>query len=193
MRELRIDRQLMDAKGHAKLKVFIFIFIAWLHTWPGVTRSQTPRFISFIADTHIGYCITTSPDGKNVYAGGAFTLAAFERSDSDTLRLLQIFNNDHRDADGIHHIIDLVVTPDGRFLYAVEINNQSLLLFARDTNTGKLNLLDVFRDEAFASIYQAIPFEESNFKRSKNSCGAVSSEEPAELGCCEPPHNSSLN
>lgn len=164
MRELRIDRQLMDAKGHAKLKVLIFVFIAWLHTWSGVTQSQTPRFISFIADTHIGYCITASPDGKNVYAGGAFTLAAFARSDSDTLRLLQIFNNDHRDADGIHHIIDLVVTPDGRFLYAVEINNQSLLLFARDTNTGKLNLLESFSDGAFASLYVGIPFEEGNYK-----------------------------
>lgn len=36
--------------------------------------SQSAGFVSYIADTHLGYSITCSPDGKNVYAGGAFTL-----------------------------------------------------------------------------------------------------------------------
>lgn len=126
--------------------------------------SQSAGFVSYIADTHLGYSITCSPDGKNVYAGGAFTLVAFTHNADHSLTTLQVLNNDVADTRGIHNIIDLVVTPDGRFLYAVEIINQSLLLFSRDTSTGEITLVESFRDSAFTSFYQTIPFVEYNYE-----------------------------
>ncbi|KAA0229865.1 T9SS C-terminal target domain-containing protein [candidate division KSB1 bacterium] len=126
--------------------------------------SQPAGFVSYIADTHLGYSITCSPDGKNVYAGGAFTLVAFAHNADHSLTTLQVLNNDVADIRGIHNIIDLAVTPDGRFLYAVEIINQSLLLFSRDTSTGEITLVESFRDSAFTSFYQTIPFVEYNYE-----------------------------
>lgn len=131
---------------------------------PSLNYAQQARFVSFIADTQIENAIICSPDGKNVYAAGLYTIAAFERQADGTLKTLQVLNNDHNGIKGIHHIIDLAITPDGRYLYALNHNDRSLLLFSRDTNRGEIKLTEVIRDSVFGPERGTAPSVERNYK-----------------------------
>ncbi len=121
---------------------------------------QDARLVAFNSDTDFSLCINCSPDGKNVYAGGERTLAVFERLENGGLRTAQVFNNHHEGVEHVEHIIDIVITPDGRHVYALSIVNQALLLYARDTTAGALSLVEVFHDSVFASRYGFPAIEE---------------------------------
>ncbi|MDZ7291296.1 MAG: lactonase family protein [candidate division KSB1 bacterium] len=126
--------------------------------------AQDARFISYIADTNLDYAIICSPDGKNVYASGAYTIAVFARGEGDTLTTIQVLNNDHLGVKDIHNVIDLAISPDGRYLYAVTNNDQSLLLFSRDTINGVITLREVIRDSVFGRGRGGEPSVEHNYK-----------------------------
>ncbi|MDZ7291295.1 MAG: beta-propeller fold lactonase family protein [candidate division KSB1 bacterium] len=122
-----------------------------------VDYGQEAGFVSFIADTHIEYAITCSPDGKNVYAGGVFTIVVFSREADGTLKTRQILNNDHKDVQGIHNIIDLVVSHDGRYLYTINSSNSTMLIFGRDRNTGEIVLTEIMQDSVFTGQFSGLP------------------------------------
>jgi len=131
---------------------------------PTCVLSQEPHFVSYIADTDIGYCIASSPDGKNVYAGGKRTIVAFRRMPNDSLQTLQVLNNHHDGVEHVEHVIDMEVSPDGRHLYAVSNINQALLIFQRDTTTGVISFAEAYHDEVFASQYGYFPAIEERFR-----------------------------
>lgn len=126
--------------------------------------AQEPHFVSYIADTDIGYCLAVSPDGKNVYAGGERSIVAFERMADASWRTLQVLNNHHLGVEHIEHVIDMEVSPDGRYLYAVSTINQALLIFARDTTWGTISLVEVYHDAIFTGRYEGFPSVEYRFK-----------------------------
>lgn len=111
--------------------------------------AQQASFISFIHDTHLSSAFVGSPDGKNVYAGGLYTIAVFARRPDGALETVQVLNNNHAGIRNLFHVIDLAVSPDGRYLYAANVNDSSLLLFARDGSSGEIRLLERMQDEVF--------------------------------------------
>lgn len=94
--------------------------------------------------------VITSPDGKNVYAVASQngTLLAFERetipnANFGTLVLLEAEQDGIDDAsdtgaevDGLAGAIDLVISPDGRSVYAVGPTDGTLAMFTRSTLEG---------------------------------------------------------
>lgn len=128
---------------------FITLFLLCLRV---PVFSQEPEFLSFLTDTNLRYAIACSPDGKNVYAGGLYTIAAFRVSATGELEILQVLNNDYKGVKDLRGIINLAVSPDGRFLYAVSSGNQTLLIFSRNTTTGRLTLKQAVQDNVFGII-----------------------------------------
>lgn len=127
--------------------------------------AQEAGFISFIFDTDADNAIICSADGRNVYACGVNSIAVFQRRDDiDTLEAIQVLNNDHQGVRDVHNVTDLALAPDGRYLYGVCQNQQTLLLFARDTTTGKIALRQVIQDSVFGRQRGAVPFVERNHK-----------------------------
>ncbi|NUO81212.1 beta-propeller fold lactonase family protein [candidate division KSB1 bacterium] len=127
-------------------------------------HAQEGKFLSFIQDTHISSAFICSPEGKNVYAAGLSTIAVFERQVDATLKTIQVLNNGHAGVEGIYYVIDLAVSPEGRHLYAVNTNDQSILIYSRDTSTGKLTLADIMVDEVFGSGRKTAPILASSYK-----------------------------
>ncbi len=125
---------------------------------------QEAKFLSFLHDTHIADALICSPDGKNVYASGIHTIAVFARQADGSLKTIQVLNNEHGGVKGIFHVIDLVVSSEGRHLYALNVNDQSLLLFHRDTATGMVALQKTFRDSVFGKARGTEPVLEKKYK-----------------------------
>ena len=143
---------------------FILQLFSLLFTFCSPAYSQESEFISFIGDTHIGSAFMCAPDGKSIYAGGLETIVTFKPTMNGSLEALQVFNN-NLGIEGIHHIIDFAVSPDGRYLYAVNSNDQSLLLFSCNKDTEVLiELKDVIIDSVFGKKRGALPIVQRNYK-----------------------------
>lgn len=157
-RQLRCFRRLL-----APIRRIFLVFVFGVTLLPGTGQVQ-PRFISNIGDTEASYCLASSPDGKNVYAGGLYTIVVFARHADGSLVTRQVLNNDHQGVAQIGRIMDIVVTSDGRFVYAVRGADQTLLLFSRDSTTGEILLKDAIKDSAFFSRYGDVPVVERNYR-----------------------------
>lgn len=100
-----------------------------------------------------------------MYAAGLHTIAVFKRGGNDTLEIIQLFNNDHLEVRGIFNVTDLAISPDGRYLYGLNENDQSALLFVRDGITGEIRLSEVIVDSGFGRRGSGImPAFEQNAK-----------------------------
>ncbi|MGH3103497.1 MAG: lactonase family protein [Gaiellaceae bacterium] len=100
------------------------------------------------------YDAVMSPDGRNVYVGSfsADSISIFARA-SATGRLRQLpdtegclvddpYDSPCADASALNGVSALVVSPDGRNLYAASFLSNALVVFARDRTTGALRQLD---------------------------------------------------
>ena len=93
--------------------------------------------------------VAVSQDGSNVYATGEWSnaIAVFAR-DADTGRLA--FLEVHRDGvdgvDGLESASSVMVSPDGRHVYATGMFESTIAVFARETATGMLTFVGVHRD-----------------------------------------------
>ncbi|KAA0229864.1 T9SS C-terminal target domain-containing protein [candidate division KSB1 bacterium] len=158
------SRQLLcSGRLHAPIRRIFLVFVFGATLLPGTGQAQ-PRFISHIGDTEVSYCLACSPDGKNVYAGGLYTIVVFARQADGSLVTRQVLNNDHQGVAQIGRIVDMVVAPDGRYVYAIRGADQTLLLFTRDLATGEILLKDAIKDSAFFSRYGDVPAVERNYR-----------------------------
>jgi Ca2+-binding RTX toxin-like protein len=93
-----------------------------------------------------------SPDGRNVYATSFFgsSVVVFNR-DPASGKLTQPAGTDGcvsesggacADGRGLGETRGIAISPDGRFVYAMSSQYDSVTTFARDTGTGKLTQLD---------------------------------------------------
>ncbi|TVQ35929.1 MAG: DUF11 domain-containing protein, partial [Wenzhouxiangella sp.] len=98
--------------------------------------------------------LTVSPDGRHVYAlgGTADTVAAFVRNPSSgsanfgQLGFVAHYSNQNADTGGLTGVRDLVISPDGEFVYVLGAEDGTLVQFARDKGTGTLEFVEFLQD-----------------------------------------------
>lgn len=96
--------------------------------------------------------VAVSPDGDHVYAvsNGDYALVAFER-DSVTGRLTfveaEFDGQGDVPVDALYGPQDVVISPDGRFLYVPNLDGDTVSVFERNASTGAVDFVEVETDE----------------------------------------------
>jgi len=93
--------------------------------------------------------VTVSPDGAHVYAAGNSddAVAVFSRdAATGELTFVEAVKNGVDGIDGLDGVYSVVVSPDGRNVYAAGYISDALVAFTRDAATGKLSMLGVLKD-----------------------------------------------
>lgn len=87
------------------------------------------------------YDLTVSPDGKSVYVSGGDenALASFRRRADGTLKFQHVLF-DNQDVEHLGAPRDIVVAPDGRFVYVTSVVDGGVLVFRRNKK-GRLSFL----------------------------------------------------
>jgi autotransporter-associated beta strand protein len=95
------------------------------------------------------YAAAASPDGKNLYVAGiqADSLVVFTRdTTTGALTYSTKFTDGAGGIDGLDGIRSVVVSPDGKNVYATGSVDDALVVFNRDTTTGALTYSTTFKD-----------------------------------------------
>ena len=112
-------------------------------------------------------CLAMPPDGLALYATSWHSLYAFERNlKSGKLKLCQVIEDDSKGtsvpgervvkfhkipgattAKKLRGVKDLVVSGDGKFLYAISYQEMAVTTFSRNMETGRLTELESLCDE----------------------------------------------
>ncbi|WP_392530626.1 beta-propeller fold lactonase family protein [Nostoc sp. C117] len=93
--------------------------------------------------------VTVSPDGKFLYASGSTdsAVAVFQRdTTTGQLTFVEVQKDNTNGVDGLGGANSLIVSPDGKFLYAAGYDDSALAVFQRDTTTGQLSFVEVQKD-----------------------------------------------
>lgn len=93
--------------------------------------------------------VAMSADGAHVYVSGEYdnAVGVFARdSTSGQLNFVEMQKDRYEDADGLHGVVDVTVSPDGNHLYAAGYDDNSVALFARHTTTGQLTFIGTKKD-----------------------------------------------
>jgi 6-phosphogluconolactonase (cycloisomerase 2 family) len=92
--------------------------------------------------------VAVSPDSAHVYVGGSEDAVAVFARDGGTgaLSLVQVIRNDVGGVDGIDHVSDIAVSPDGTHVYVTGEFESTLAVFDRDVGTGELAFVEVERE-----------------------------------------------
>jgi 6-phosphogluconolactonase (cycloisomerase 2 family) len=90
--------------------------------------------------------ITCSPEGNHVYVssgrfGGSQSVTAFAADEEGKLKLIEAYVNNADGVSGFEGGNEIVVSPDGNFVYAVASLSDRLVRFRRDRQSGKLTFL----------------------------------------------------
>lgn len=142
-------------------RIFMFVIVVGVFVKATPILGQVAGVVALNSDTQIGFCLAISPDEKHLYAGGSGALVVFERGLDGTLRAEQVLNNDHLGMSGISQVSDMIVSRDGRYLYAVNQLESRVNVFARDSASGQIQLINFFGDEIFgADLWNNIPHYE---------------------------------
>lgn len=97
--------------------------------------------------------VTVSPDGKHIYATGRkyvhgdediYTLTVFSRDPkTGALTFVETKKDDKESVDGLKEASSVIVSPDGKHVYATGETDHALAVFSRDSSTGKLTAVEV--------------------------------------------------
>ncbi len=127
---------------------------AWADAGSSITGASTQDGLAS------PYCLTVSPDSKNVYVSG-FNDSALVVFDRDTGTGVLTFREVWADAgssitgattqDGLSMPQWVTVSPDGSSLYVCGSDDSSLVVFDRNTTTGALTFREVWQDPDAAS------------------------------------------
>ena len=93
--------------------------------------------------------VSTSPDGKNVYAVslGGDSLLVFSRDPlTGEVTLLEQHNDGVAGVNGLDFGVNVRVSPDGMHVYSTGRHDNAVAIFARDATTGGLTYLKIVRD-----------------------------------------------
>ena len=93
--------------------------------------------------------ITVSPDGQHVYVASEDdnTITVFARDDDGgALTLVEVKQDGVGGMTALDRVQALAVSPDGAHVYAVSGDDNALVVFARDEDSGALTLIEAHRD-----------------------------------------------
>ena len=96
--------------------------------------------------------IALSPDGANVYVAGFDddALAVFARDPKDGgLRFLSVMRDRVGGVRGLGGAVSVVVSPDGAAVYVAGRQDDSIAVFARDAQSGRLSFVERQREKGF--------------------------------------------
>jgi 6-phosphogluconolactonase (cycloisomerase 2 family) len=91
------------------------------------------------------YSLILSPDGNQVYVTGAGdnTLTVFKRdADTGKLILVETVKNKSNSVEGLEGSTYITMSADGNYLYATGFRANAVVVFKRDTATGKLTWVE---------------------------------------------------
>lgn len=99
--------------------------------------------------------VALSPDGRFVYTtSGRFqgddAVSVFRRGDDQTLSFIQAIRDGRDGLTDYRGGNDIVVSPDGRNVFACASRSSALANFRRDPSTGKLSVLEVLVEDPAA-------------------------------------------
>ncbi|MDZ7291297.1 MAG: beta-propeller fold lactonase family protein [candidate division KSB1 bacterium] len=85
--------------------------------------------------------VATSPDGKYLYVGAERAISIFScGTDESDLTLMQSYP--------LTFVSDMKISPDGKHLYVTDEISHTLEVFARDSQTGRLQWVETQKDSA---------------------------------------------
>ncbi len=127
-------------------------------SWVATYRNSRIDFLASLSD------IAVTPDGTQVYVTAAFdsALALFDRNAvTSELRFVATWREDAGGIQGLDAVSSLALSPDGTHLYSLGHDFQyfpttcvaTLLVFARDANTGLLDLVQTDTDPTCSHIF----------------------------------------
>ncbi len=92
--------------------------------------------------------IATDKDGKNAYVASIFqpSLSVFTRNPSTGELVFQQLIQDGVNGISLRKTGAILVSPDGKYLYATDYSNFSILVFDRDLSTGKLTFKQILQE-----------------------------------------------
>jgi 6-phosphogluconolactonase (cycloisomerase 2 family) len=93
--------------------------------------------------------VTASPDGAHIYVAGTYddALAAFGRdTTTGKLTFLEVHWDNVGGVDGLDAVISVMVSPDGKHVYATSAADDAVVVFIRDVITGRLTFLEMHKD-----------------------------------------------
>ncbi len=134
--------------GHKSFRIGLWLvtmvcIVAFAGTGHGAMQFVEAQYGGPVLDG--AYNMATSPDGNHLYATGYYpgTIAHFERNAATgALTLTDIQRDGVNNVDGIDSVMDVVVSPDGRSLYAIGEWDNGLAVFSRNTLTGRLAFVE---------------------------------------------------
>jgi 6-phosphogluconolactonase (cycloisomerase 2 family) len=103
--------------------------------------------------------LALSPDGAHLYVAGfdADALAVFARDPArGSLRFVAAMHENEAGVHGLGGAVSLAVSGDGRFVYVAGREDDSLVVFARDANSGRLRFVESERELGFGPTSLAI-------------------------------------
>jgi len=93
--------------------------------------------------------VAVSPDGANLYsaAQGDAAIAVFDRDPATgALTWVEAHFDDLAEVDGLDRVFDVMVSPDGKNVYAGSIDDDAVAVFSRDPATGLLSHVETHTD-----------------------------------------------
>ncbi len=97
------------------------------------------------------YSVSVSPDGKHLYAAGAFddAVAVFSRnSTTGALTFVEVQKDGVGGVDGLDLAVSVTVSPDGKHLYAAGAGDDAVAVLSRNSTTGALTFVEFHKDGA---------------------------------------------
>jgi 6-phosphogluconolactonase (cycloisomerase 2 family) len=123
---------------------------------PGVVETRVERAalpevpsLRFVrAERGVGDAVMLSPDDRHAYVLGGGTLLVYERSpESGALRLVQRLSEGIAGVRGLAGASTLAFSPSGAHLYIPSALRDTLVVYARDADSGTLSFVDLYQDD----------------------------------------------
>ena len=93
--------------------------------------------------------VALSPDGQHVYVASYFSsaIAVFERDLATGLvTYVQQQQDGVNGVDGLYRAVSVALSPDGKHVYGVGVDDNAVAVFSRDPNTGSLSFVQTVKD-----------------------------------------------
>lgn len=93
--------------------------------------------------------VVISTDGDHLYVSGEYdnAVGVFARSSATgQLNFVEMQQDFYEDTEGLYGVVDIAASPDGEHLYTAGYYDDSVSVFTRDSDTGRLTFIEALKD-----------------------------------------------